>query len=482
MFSPISDLLTQTREHPEAAAMITADRTWSFSQLERAVSAVAIKLRALGVTPRQLVAIDLPAADEWIFTLATFYLAAQSVSLSGVDDATGVKPDVIVRTPDGRTLTAGTVITADAQWIDEAVASAATAGTPDASIVLYARSDAVCRVILTSGTTGTPRAVQLSVSTVEHRLATLRQSWSDERPELNFQGLMSVGGFFTALGALKYATPFIASTIADTHVFRAAVEAGIQVLVGSPVQIGRALILMRQEGIVFDQLREVRTSGAAPSPALIAAVTVKLGVPLRSIYGSTEGGAVTMRMLQVGDDPANAGHAVGGITLQIVDDSDTPVPFGTAGNVRYRAGELALGYTEPDAEAAFRHGWFYSGDWGSLTADGSLMLDGRTAEIVNVGGVKINPASIDAAIDGFAGVIDAAAFVIEQQPGVAELGLAVVADDTCDLRALDRMLRTMLPGGHPTVFGQVAEIPRNHMGKVERARLTAEFARRLKLS
>ena len=59
--------------------------------------------------------------------------------------------------------------------------------------------------------------------------------------------------------------------------------------------------------------------------------------------------------------------------------------------------------------------------------------------------------------------------------------LAVVAEANGDLRALDRMLRQRMPGKHPTVFGRVATIPRNRMGKVERRRLTDEFRRRLSL-
>jgi len=481
MFSPVTHLRTHAATQADSVAMFTADRTWSFAELDRTVSAVAVRLRALGVAPRQLIAIDLPAADEWIVTLATFLLAARSMSIGGVGDVGGIRPDVMVGAPGMRTLGAPTVITVDAGWVEQVVAEAASAGHPEAPVVLYARSDAICRIVLTSGTTGAPRAAELSVAAIEHRLANLHHYWTDERPELNFMGLSSTGGFHTALANLKHGTPFVAASIADARVFRAAHAAGIKVLAGSPVQLGRALELMAQEGIVFSQLREVRIAGAAATPALVAAITETLAVPIKSVYGSTEGGGVTVRMLAVGDDPADAGRAVRGVTLQIVDDHGSPVAAGVSGEVRYRGPGLATGYLMPDADASFRRGWFYPGDRGSLTTDGSLMLEGRTAELVNVGGVKIDPARIDAAIDGFAGVSDAATFIIEQRPGIAELGLAVVADDSCDLRALDRMLRDTLPGSHPTVFGQVAEIPRNRMGKVERAQLTAEFRRRLNL-
>ncbi|MDO9589905.1 MAG: hypothetical protein Q7J04_02035, partial [Microcella sp.] len=77
-----------------------------------------------------------------------------------------------------------------------------------------------------------------------------------------------------------------------------------------------------------------------------------------------------------------------------------------------------------------------------------------------------------------AGVRDAAAYAIERRPGIVEIGLAVVGDTHCDLRALDAHLRKVLPGKFPTVYGRVAEVPRNRMGKPQRHLLTAEFTRR----
>ena len=71
----------------------------------------------------------------------------------------------------------------------------------------------------------------------------------------------------------------------------------------------------------------------------------------------------------------------------------------------------------------------------------------------------------------------AAAFGFERSTGLAELGLAVVADAECDLRALDRDLRARLPGAHPTTFWRVSEIPRNRMGKAERGVLAEAFGR-----
>jgi long-chain acyl-CoA synthetase len=481
MFSPLLHLRDAANTHPDAAALISPEGTWTFAELLRTVSAVSIRLRKLGISPRQLVAIDLPAAQEWIITLALFHLANRSVSLSGVNQPTGIFPDAVLTKPGHPILLAPLVITIDRPWIDRVVADADADGLPDYRTILYSRDDAICRVILTSGTTGAPRAAELSVSAVEHRLANLHHYWTDARQELNFMALSSTGGFHTALASLKHATAYITTEIVDSRVLRAAAAANVVVLAGSPVQVGRALNLLREENLSLPDLQEVRTAGDTPTPRLIEAVTEQLPARLKSVYGSTEGGGVAVRMLGAGDDPADTGALVPGITLEIVDESGVAVALGGSGNIRYRGGSLASGYSTGDSENSFRRGWFYPGDRGILTEAGNLVLQGRTHEVVNVGGVKIDPAAVEAAVEGFPGVIDAATFIIEQVPGAPELGLAVVADANCDLQALDRLLRERLPGNHPTVFGQVTVIPRNHMGKAQRLLLTAEFSRRLNL-
>ena len=482
MFAPVRHLTEHARDRPDAPALVAVDGRWTFAELDLTVSAVARRLRELGIEPRQLVATDLAPADDWIVTLALFRIATRTVSYAGVGSGQGLVVDALIARPGSRRVDAAQVIVVDRLWIEQVVADAAEADSPKAPTVLYPRDDATCRVIMTSGTTGTPRGVELSVRAVEHRLANLHRYWTDQRVEVNLMTLSTTGGFHTALAALQHGSPVIAVDMADERFLRVATEARAQVLCGSPVQVGQTLRLLREKGLTLPHLVEVRTAGALPSPALIATIAEQLSVPVRGVYGSTEGGGVAMRMLHLGGDLADVGAPLTGIELDIVDENGVSLPRGESGDVRYRGPGLASGYSADDTERSFRGGWFYPGDRGRLTEQGTLVIEGRTAEIVNVGGVKVDPATVDAAVEGFPGVVDAGTFIIEQVPGVPELGLAVVADASCDLRALDQLLRQRLPGKHPTVFGQVSVIPRNRMGKVERARLTAEFARRLNLS
>lgn len=480
MFTPLARLREHTAERPDEPALIAIDRTWSFAELDAVTGAVAARLRALGLGPRQLVAVDLPAADDWIITISLLRMGASSVSVSGVDRTSGLVADALITRPGAAAVTAATVVQVDRLWIEQAEIDAGE-GAASGPIVLYPRPDSVCRVILTSGTTGAPRAVELSVSAIEHRLAHLAQYWTDDRRELTVMGLSTTGGLHSALGSLVAGTPYLAIDAINARGIALAAEHEIEVLCGSPVQVGRVLAVMRDRELPLPALREVRLAGDAPTARLLAAIDEQLAVPVRGVYGSTEGGGVTSRMIRAGDDLADAGGVVPGVELQIVGDDDLPLPADSIGSVRYRGAGLANGYLGADDDSAFRRGWFFPGDMGRLTADGALVLAGRQSEVVNLGGVKLDPARIDALAETHPGVLEAGSFGIERIAGVTELGLAVVADDSCDLQALDAMLRQLLVGKHPTVFGRVAAIPRNRMGKIERARLTAEFRRRLNL-
>ena len=335
---------------------------------------------------------------------------------------------------------------------------------------LFARPDKPMRYVMTSGTTGTPKAVTFTGGNIQARLDNLHTYWADERPELNFMGLSTTGGFFTALAALKHGYPYMAEIAVDLPALNRAKEYGIKVLAGSPAQIGHALKLIREHTLQLPSLVEVRVAGSLPSQKLVSAIQESLGVPVKSVYGSTEGGGVAMTMLKPGDDTSNLGNLVSGIELEIEG------PEGQSGAIRYRGLGVSSGYLDGTiSDESFVDGWFYPGDIGCVSEHGDLILEGRADELMNVGGNKINPEKIEALAQAFEGVNDAGVCLIERLPGIEEVAVTVVADAGVDLRGLDQMLRTRLPIDHPTIFTTSRNIPRNRMGKIVRSDLKTQI-------
>lgn len=473
MISPLVDLDRHAAETPDAVAIASPRLRLTFGELRTTVVAVAHRLREAGVRPRHVVGVDLPGAPEWIIDLALLRLATCSVSLRGVPSLGRLSLDVVIAAPGSARRPGVMTIEVDSRWIADAAASAPGAE----SRVDYPRPDSVFRLMLTSGTTGMPRAAAYTVQAFESRRLGLDTYWTDARPELDFMPLSTTGGFHTAVASLRHGQAYRAVDRIDEVALRFAADEGIQVLAGSPQHLATALEVIEEHGIRLEALEEVRLAGATPGESLLQRIREVLGVPIRSVYGSTEGGGVTSRMLEPGADLADLGHPIPGMEVQVVGADGTPAPTGTEGLLRYRGPGMTVGYLEAGTIRPFADGWFVPGDLGSVTPDGSVRLSGRASEVVNLGGFKVNPDRVDELARAFPGVRDAAAFPLTRADGRAELGLAVVGSPGFDVRALDARLREVLPVGHPTAFWGVPSIPRNRMGKAERAVIAEAYTR-----
>src|SRR5690606_316615 len=124
-----------------------------------------------------------------------------------------------------------------------------------------------------------------------------------------------------------------------------------------------------------------------------------------------EAGGATSRLYE-SDDPFDAGHITPGSSVEVVDEDDVPLPQGEVGRIRHRSFGMVHEYVgEPEATArAFRGGWFYPGDLGFIRSDGGLTLTGRETEVLNAGGVKIDPNRVDHAAMENPSVSDACCF------------------------------------------------------------------------
>ncbi len=145
------------------------------------------------------------------------------------------------------------------------------------------------------------------------------------------------------------------------------------------------------------------------------------------------------------------------------------------GEIVVRGPAVFSGYADdPEANrAAFRNGWFCTGDAGRLDHEGNLFITGRLKEMINRGGEKILPAEVDAALAAHPAVLEAAAFAVPHPTLGEDVACAVVlrtADEpspsAIDLRrfAAQHLARFKVP--HRIFF--VDEIPRGELGKPQR--------------
>jgi len=125
-----------------------------------------------------------------------------------------------------------------------------------------------------------------------------------------------------------------------------------------------------------------------------------------------------------------------------------------------------------NAEGVFKDGWFYPGDLGTITPDRLLIIAGREKAIINVGGNKINPETIEAVLLSYAGVVHGGAFCRANAAGMDEVWAVVTGRADLDVQGLRTHCARLLPTLFvPAHIVKVDDLPRNDMGRIIRSKL-----------
>jgi acyl-coenzyme A synthetase/AMP-(fatty) acid ligase len=196
---------------------------------------------------------------------------------------------------------------------------------------------------------------------------------------------------------------------------------------------------------------------------------------LYSAYGSTEVSTSAGAPAHLVADIAGAvGFPTPDVTIEIVDDSGQPQAAGREGIVRIKSPQSVTGYLGDSAASAraFRDGWFYPGDIGLLTANRMLVVRGRDSSVINLGGDKVNPELIEEVLTTFGGVTEAGVFARLDAQEIPELWAAIVCQTVVDRAKLQGICASKLGSACvPARFVQVQALPKNPIGKLDRARL-----------
>ncbi|TPW74265.1 class I adenylate-forming enzyme family protein [Schumannella soli] len=465
---------------PRGGFLRSADSVVTNAEALLLTKQIAFELRRLGLRAHEVVALDLPDQLAVLFTEALYHEGAIPTVLPEGYDPTGVFDIHWVVT--SRAGSPGAPVIADAQIVEVDARFLRRIEENPSGISPTDDCPDTIRIVFSSGTTGTPRAIELSRRALRSFDDAL-DTWFQGDPFLvlmDFRTPWGFGGFHLAVDGGR---PFLSSGGADqAALVRLAADNAVTSLKGSPAQIAALVEQLEKEGRTLPAVETVFVGGTVMPPGVADRVRrATEGCVIHSMYGSTEATIGTSRVYD-SDDPSDAGSVLPGSTIEIVDDEDRPLPIGERGRVRHRSEGMAFSYLG-DAEAsarAFRDGWFYSGDLGFFRADGGLTLTGRETEVLNAGGVKIDPVRLDHAALAHPGVKDACAFDYATESGVRGIGLAIVLDDAvardadADVTELVRSLAREFSSAAPTLVVRVADIPRNAMGKPLRRVLAAQ--------
>ncbi|HEY9870648.1 MAG TPA: AMP-binding protein, partial [Candidatus Obscuribacterales bacterium] len=167
-----------------------------------------------------------------------------------------------------------------------------------------------------------------------------------------------------------------------------------------------------------------------------------------------------------------------GIEVAIMDWQGGLLPPCTAGEIVVRGASVMHGYHNNATAnlAAFRDGWFRTGDIGYLDEEGYLTVDGRIKDLIIRGGENISPAEVDAVLLGHPAVADAVCFGVPDEKYGEEIHAAVILKNAADAKELRDFLSARLAAFKvPKVIHITDSLPRTATNKVQRHLIAARF-------
>ncbi len=434
----LATILTETTlAAPDAPACLIGGTTTTYRELDEQSGRLAAGLRESGLSPGQVVALQLPNIPQFL----TAYFGALKAGLvvlplnpllmapeleyhlgdsaagiligfeglhteaSKACETTGV-PQYLVSSGRGPLPDGGRPVSElfSAGPLDEPGGDVVPRSPDDTAVLVY-----------TSGTTGKPKGAELTHfqlymnCTVAGGLFGAR---SDDvvlavLPFFHVFGLSSVINVFARYGGCLSILPrFQPAAVLD------AIEKDRCTVIGGVPTMLHALAQMDITGRDLSALRVAVSGGASLPEDIMRTFEGKYGIEVLEGYGLTET-ASSCSFNRPGDRRLlSIGKPLWGVTMRVADPLDQPLPPGRehVGEILVRGHNVMKSYLgQPEATAAtLRGGWLHTGDLGYMDPDGFYFIVDRAKDLVIRGGYNVYPREIEEVLYAHPGILEAA--------------------------------------------------------------------------
>lgn len=347
-------------------------------------------------------------------------------------------------------------------------------------------ADDLAALLYTSGTTGRSKGAMITHRNLSSNAEVLHDYWGFTGGDVLLHALpvFHVHGLFVALN-----TSFL-NTSKIIWLPKFDLEKVMKLLPTATVMMGVPTFytrLLDHPAFCTDHCKRMRLviSGSAPLLAEThVAFEARTGHKILERYGMTEAGMITSNPYNGGSREAGTvGYALPGISVRVAaPDGSAVLPAGEVGVLEVKGPNVFIGYwrnPEKTKEDFRADGYFITGDLSVQAPDGRVTIVGRAKDLIISGGFNVYPKEVEDEINAMPGVAESAVVgvphpdfgegvvaIITAQPG------APAPQEAAILSALaERLAKFKLP---KRVF-IVQDLPRNAMGKVQKAELRKSF-------
>jgi benzoate-CoA ligase family protein len=486
----------------DRVALRLPDRDWSYRDVQRLAHRFANVLAGLGLRPEERVFLALPDGAEYVGALFGTLAAGGAVVMINPELAAPAIADLLDYLTPRLAVIDGSLAPKFSEALGRASARATllTVGEPapgcpgfeelartarDTFAAVPTHRDDSAVWLFSGGTTGRPKAVvqrhgSYAYTTVAYGQRVLGLGEDDVTvavPKLFFGYAMGANLFFPfSVGASATLFPERATPEA---IFAAIARHRPTVLVNVPTMIGKMLDAAETAAPDLSSLRLATSAGEALPAPLYERWKRRFGVELLDGLGTAEQWHVFLTNHPGDVRPGSLGRAVAGFELRVRDDEGRDLPDGEVGWLWVRGGARATGYWREHEKsmATFRGEWVVTGDLVVRSPDGFFTYQGRGDDVLKVAGKWFSPAEVESCLLRHPAVAECAVVGVADAAGLTKPHAWVIpraghAPDEALARELSGFVASELQAYKaPREVHLVAELPRTHLGKIDRGAL-----------
>ena len=499
--TPVDALMHQAQTKPKSTAFVFREQDWTYERLASEAKRLARGLAARGVGPGDRVTLHMMNRPEMIVAYyACFILGAIAAPLRTAFKLAELAPLLQRLRPalyigemglyeeiapvDASILPWGKRFIVDGTFEDNGVQGmeALFEGAADENMSISVASYEPAVLINTSGTTGQPKFVIHTPSTLAETLELTADNWGlSDDVVLDALPMAHMSGLITFLACIHVGLPFILLESFDADAVLEAIERyRCTRCSGFPAQYAALLDRQTTRPRKLSSLRACFTGADVCPVELQAQVSSVFGAPLYNLWGSTE----VVGSLTFGLQHGPVVRAVKGSQIRLIDSNGAEVARGEVGELLIRGPNVFAGYwNDPRATAeSLEGGWYRTGDLMRQGEGDELWFVSRKKDIIVRGGTNISPVEVEQALVASHPAVEQAAVVglpdaVLGQRVFGFVKLAGGATETIRSEILRNVATRLASYKVPEGLEILDELPRNALSKVDRNALLTMASR-----